>query len=430
MELQIILHFTPRGDSLAGKIDVPQQMAKGLSLTNMRWETPKVHFELPAGPGVAVFDGTRIGDSIGGTFAQSGMRGTFSLLPDRQKPDSVRPTVKPPYREDEVTFASGSVMLAGTLTSPAAPGRYPALVLITGSGPQNRDEEIFGFTPFRIIADHLARRGIAVLRYDDRGVGGSTGVFGAATTKDFADDAAAALSFLRSRPEIRPEQVGVCGHSEGAIAATMIAAESKEVAFVILMAGPAVTGDRIILSQIETLARAGGATDDQVREALAQQTSVVHAVKTGEGLEAVRASLRAQMHKSLAAMPEEQRKAMTDSLIDRRVEMQLQAATSPWFKFFITYDPAPALAKISCPVLAFFGERDMQVPVSLNREPMEQAFRSAKNSDVSIRVIPEANHLFQKSATGLPSEYGELKKEFVPGFLDAFSGWIQIHTRR
>jgi hypothetical protein len=301
--------------------------------------------------------------------------------------------------------------------------------MITGSGPQNRDEEIFGFKPFRIIADHLTRRGIAVLRYDDRGIGGSTGKFAEATTQDFADDAAAALAFLRKRNGIRRDRIGLCGHSEGAIAATIIASGSKEVGFVVLLAGPAVTGDRLIMSQIETLSRSGGATDEQIREALAHQAAVVKAVKTGQGWEEVRSGLREQMKKSMAQMPEAQRKAITDSMINSRVDLQLQSARSPWFKFFVEYDPAAALAKISCPVLALFGELDMQVPVALNKEPMQRAFQAGNNKDATTTVIPGANHLFQKAVSGLPSEYMGLKKEFAPNVLELLSNWI-LHREK
>ncbi len=427
-ELQILVSFAGKDQALSATIDIPQQMAKGLPLTNVRWQDPRVHFELQAGPGVAVFEGVRTADSVGGSFSQAGMSGTFFLLPDTQKPATVPPEEKPPYAVEEVSFVNGSVTLAGTLTIPATPGPHPAVVMITGSGPQNRDEEIFGFKPFRIIADHLTRRGIAVLRYDDRGVGGSTGKFAEATTQDFADDAAAALAFLQKRKGIRTDRIGLCGHSEGAIAATIIASGSKEVGFVVLLAGPAVTGDRLIMSQIETLSRSGGATDEQIREALAHQVAVVKAVKTGEGWEEVRSGLREQMKKGMAQMPEAQRKAITDSMINSRVDFQLQSARSPWFKFFVEYDPAPALAKISCPVLALFGELDMQVPVALNKEPMQHAFQAGNNKDATTTVIPGANHLFQKAVTGLPSEYMELKKEFAPNVLELLSDWTLRHV--
>jgi pimeloyl-ACP methyl ester carboxylesterase len=423
-ELQIIVNFAGKDRDLSATIDIPQQMAKGLPLTNVLWQDPGVHFELQAGPGVAVFDGVRAADSIGGKFGQAGMSGTFYLLPDTHKVAVAPPEEKPPYTVEEVTFSNAGVALSGTLTIPATPGPHPAVVMITGSGPQNRDEEIFGFKPFRIIADFLTRRGVAVLRYDDRGIGASTGKFAEATTQDFAGDAAAAFVFLRKRNGIRPDRIGLCGHSEGAIAATMIASGSKDVGFVILLAGPAVTGDRLIMSQIETLSRAGGATDEQIREALSQQSAVVKAARTGQGWEEVRSALREQMKKSMAQMPEAQRTAITDSMINSRVDLQLRSARTPWFKFFVDYDPAPALAKISCPVLALFGELDMQVPVALNREPMQHAFQAGNNEDVTINVIPGANHLFQQAVTGLPSEYMGLKKEFAPNVLELLSDWI------
>jgi len=427
-ELQIFVHFAGSEQTLTATIDIPQQMAKGLPLTQVRWERPAIHFELQAGIGVAVFDGVRSADSIGGSFTQAGFSGTFYLRPDIQKAPEAAPAEKPPYRSEEVTFSHGAVTLAGTLTIPPTAGPHPAVVMITGSGPQNRDEEIYGFAPFRIIADHLTRHGIAVLRFDDRGVGASTGKFAEATTKDFADDADAGVEFLRTRKEIRREMIGLCGHSEGAIAAAMIASRPKEVAFVVFLAGPAVSGDRVIMSQIETLARAGGASEEQIREALKQQEAVVTAARTGKGWDGVRELLREQLAKSVAQMPEEQRKAMTDTVINARVELQLRSARSPWFTFFIDYDPSTALSKIACPVLALFGELDKQVQVGLNKEPMRQALLAGKNGDATIEVVPGANHLFQKAVTGLPSEYAGLPKAFAPGVLDLLSRWILQHT--
>ncbi|HVP40180.1 MAG TPA: alpha/beta hydrolase, partial [Candidatus Saccharimonadales bacterium] len=199
-----------------GSMDIPQQGASKLPLRALRFEGGRAHFELSTGAAPGIFDGVFAGDSMSGSYTQGPFQGTFRLV--RTGAAAPLPPAEPvPYREEEVTFHDGEVALAGTLTLPPGPGRHPAVVMVTGSGPQNRDEEIFSFKPFRLIADHLTRHGIAVLRYDDRGVGKSTGDFSAATTADFADDARAAVRYLMGRAEVDTAHIGVCGHSEGGL---------------------------------------------------------------------------------------------------------------------------------------------------------------------------------------------------------------------
>ena len=245
--LGISVVFETGGEGVDGRIDIPQQGAAGLALTNLRYQHPSVYFELPAGQGTAVFDGEMSGDSIGGSFTQAGYSGTFSL--SRSDAPLEEPTEEeqpPPYVEEEVTFRNGDISLAGTLTLPPSGAPFPAVVMITGSGAQNRDEELFGFKPFRIIADHFTRRGIAVLRYDDRGVGGSNGNVSESTSEDFAADVLAAVGFLQAREDIAGNRIGLVGHSEGGIVAPLVAANSDAVAFIILIAGTPVTGEEIL----------------------------------------------------------------------------------------------------------------------------------------------------------------------------------------
>lgn len=336
----------------------------------------------------------------------------------------------PPYSVDSVTFHNGTITLAGTLTVPRATGKHPALILITGSGAQNRDEEVAGFRVFRILADHLTRQGIAVLRCDDRGVGGSTGDIAESTMEDFAGDVTAALRFLKSRAEINPEQIGLLGHSEGAEVAGVVASERADIALIISMAGPAVSGDKIILSQMESLNRARGVPEDRIARDMDLERRVFEVVRSDTGWEKVvgdlRKTIRADMGREAANLPEDRQKLLPsiDSLADVRARQQIAAAKSRWFRHFIDFDPAAALSKVRCPVLALFGEKDMQVLPSVNREPMEVALRRAGNKDYSITVVAGANHLFQEAETGTPMEYATLKKEFLPGFLETISGWV------
>ena len=333
----------------------------------------------------------------------------------------------PPYKEEQVTLKSGTVTLTGTLSLPASGTPGPAVVMITGSGAQNRDEEIFGFRPFWVIADHLTRHGIAVLRCDDRGVGGSTGSTSQSTSADFADDALAGVKYLQGRPEIDKTRVGLMGHSEGGLVAPMLAARAPDdIAFIVLMSGPGLTGEQIMLAQSELVGRPAGRTDEQIRRNQEIQRKMFAAVRSGTGWDEVEAMIRTELKAGIDAMPEAQRKSIgdTEKLIATQVKGQLDSVRSPWFKFFVDFDPATVLDKVRCPVLALFGEHDVQVPAGPNRAAMEKAFARGGLKHYRVEVLPRANHLYQESETGGIAEYSRLKKDFVPGFLDLVSTWI------
>ena len=431
-EINIMVTFTTKGDSVSATIDIPQQMALGLNLTNVSWKPPKTHFELPAGPGLAVFDGTIAGDSVNGVFTQAGFQGTFRLErgKDVRKTAEVHPPAEPPpYAEEEITYRSDTVTIAGTLTLPRGRGPFPAAILITGSGAHNRDEELFNFKPFQVIADFLTRRGIAVLRCDDRGIGGSTGSKMSCTTADHARDVLAGVLFLQGRAEIDSRQIGLIGHSEGGLIAPIAAARSSDIAFIVLLAGPAVTGDRLILFQMESGMRGGGAGEEQIRKTIQREERVFACVRADTGWEALAQTFRADAAEGIASMTPERKRAIPDSaaVVQASVDARLAAAKNRWFRYFIDCDPAKYLEAVRCPVLAVLGELDQQVPLSLNRDPMEAALKKGLTRDWKIEVIPKANHLFIPARTGAPTEYAGLQKTFAPGFLDLIGGWI---TRR
>lgn len=426
-ELAIVVTFA--GDARAPKatIDIPQQGAKGLGLTNVRVDGPRVHFELPAGPGVAVFDGEAKGDEMAGTFEQGGTKGTF----DMKRGAAPLPEAPPPYKVEEVKIQHDGLTLAGTLTVPPARGPHPAVVLITGSGAQNRDEEVFGFPVFKRLADHLTRAGLAVLRCDDRGVGGSTGSVPESTSADFAEDVLAEIAFLEARADIDRGRIGLLGHSEGGLIAPMVAARSAAVGFIVLMSGPALTGEKIMLAQAELIGRAEGRTEGQIRANARVQQQLFDAARRNTGWDAALETVRAEMRGALDGLPEAQRKAIPDidRLANRQAESQVAFVRSPWFRYFLDYDPAPALARLKCPVLALFGERDLQVPTDANRAAMEALARKSGNADWTITVVPQANHLYQAATTGSASEYPRLKKEFAPGFIDTLVPWLAKRAR-
>ena len=325
----------------------------------------------------------------------------------------------------EVTFPNGDAVLAGTLALPPIRGPYPAVVLVSGSGQQDRDEAlpgVPGYRPFRWISEHISALGIAVLRYDDRGTAGSTGRFLGATTADFASDAEAALRFLMARSEIDPTRVGVLGHSEGGVIAAMIGARNSDVAFVISMAGTGVDGAAVLSLQAMRMAAACGADPGAAMTAYDEARRMFRLTleaKWGE----IAASIHEAITAQLAALPEEQRGDITGRDVDALVLGQVQFIAS-WLRFFLPHDPGDDWARVTVPTLVLHGGLDMQVPADQNGEPIERALAEAGNDDATVVVFPTANHLFQDATTGCLLEYPELPMRFVPGFLDTIGDWL------
>lgn len=343
------------------------------------------------------------------------------LVPARA---SAQAPVAPPYKQEDVTLKNGDITLAGTLTLPSEAGRHPAVVLITGSGAENRDEEVFGFKVFHAIADHLTRNGIAVLRCDDRGVGGSSGSTSESTSPEFATDVLAQVAFLKSREEVDPKRIGVLGHSEGGIIGPIAANLSPDIAFVIMMSGPALTGENIMIMQGQRILKAMRAPQAVLDRQLQIQRRIFDVVRKNAGWDELAQELMADVKQKLAGVPEASR-AELEQTAARQIEGQLKGVRSAWFRHFLDYDPLPALQKLQCPVLALFGELDLQVPVAENKAAMEKAFAASGNRRALIRVLPKANHLYQAAETGDPGEYTTLKKEFVPELLPLVTAWIR-----
>ncbi|MCI2425048.1 alpha/beta fold hydrolase [Candidatus Acetothermia bacterium] len=330
--------------------------------------------------------------------------------------------------EQEVRFTNNAITLVGTLTLPPGKGPHPAVILISGSGPQNRDSEIPGvpgYRPFAVLADHLSRHGIAVLRYDDRGVGQSTGDHATATSADFAADAEAAMQYLFTRREADPKQIGFLGFSEGGMKAAMVAARRPEVAFVISMAGTAVTGYEVIIKQVGRITRAAGGTQEEIAQAMDKQRTFLDLV-LAEKWQDLEAFLFEIFMEQLQALPARDRAAIgdLDSFARRLVGAQMKVAQSPWLLFLLRHDPAVDWEQVVVPVLALFGELDVQVDAAQNRLALEAALARAGNDDVTMVVFPTANHLFQDAVTGCLTEYSLLPPEFLPDFLNTITDWL------
>jgi uncharacterized protein len=301
--------------------------------------------------------------------------------------------------------------LAGTLTLPKNPGKYPAVVLISGSGPQDRNEEIFGHQPFYVLSDHLTKKGIAVLRFDDRGINKSTGDFAAANTFDFATDVEAAIAYLKTRPEIDTKKIGLVGHSEGGIIAPLVASRSKDVGYIVLLAGTGLPGDEIILIQTELIMKVSGAPESEIEKAMKfnnEAFAIIESTSTGEE---VKEKLKAYL-KDLGTMDEDM------------ISQTANRFTNPWMSLFLKYDPAPILEKVKCPVLAINGEKDLQVTPKENLLAIENALKKGKNKKYTIKEYPNLNHMFQECETGLPAEYSMIEQTFSPIVMEDVANWI------
>lgn len=348
-----------------------------------------------------------------------------AFLPSRPQ----TPKAPFPYRAEEVSLLGGAsgVTLAGTLTVPDGPGPHPAVILVSGSGPQDRDESLLGHKPFHVLADHLSRRGIAVLRYDERGVGKSTGSFVRATSRDFADDARAALTWLRARPGIAGDRVGVIGHSEGGMIAPMIARDpAAGVAFIVLLAGPGVPGDSILLAQGRLIGRSAGLPDSLLAKSTGVSRRIYADLRASRDTTGLRDRIRALYAAYGASLTPDEKRAVQWS--DAAIDAQVAQLMSPWFRWFLTHDPRASLREVRVPVLALNGTLDLQVPHEDNLRAIEEAVRAGGNRDVEVVAYPGLNHLFQTAKTGAVAEYSAIDETMAPAVLDKIADWIALKT--
>jgi uncharacterized protein len=412
-------------DSLIATADSPDQGAKNIPLGRVILKDQKLTIQAPMLLGE--YNGTITGDStIDGIWTQRGGNYTVNLKKLKtpfaiNRPQEPKPPF--PYESEDVTFTNNkfNIKLGGTLTIPAGKGPFRAVILITGSGAQNRNEEIMGHKPFMVIADYLSRNGIAVLRYDDRGVGKSQGNYAESTSADLATDAEAAFTYLKNDPKINPKAIGLLGHSEGGLIAPIVAASNENIAFIVSLAGPGVTGQQIIIRQSQDIGRLSGEKENAIKES-AETNKKLYAVLRKE-----KDNKKAEV-KILALYREILIKKKTSKEDTEKAVNQLKATfgsgTYTWFRYFIMTDPAVFWKKVKCPVLAMNGEKDLQVAANENLPAIEKALKSSGNKSVKTTKLQGLNHLFQHCKTGLPTEYGEIEETFSPEALKIITDWI------
>ena len=415
-KLRLVLHLTNGEDGLTATMDSLDQGANGLPVTSITRTGASLKFEMKSIGGS--YDGTISADlrTFSGTWTQGGK--SFPLAFKRVKNaadlELRRPQnpVKPyPYREEEVSYnnPAAKIQLAATLTIPPGKGPFPAVLLIVGSGPHDRDETLMGHKPFLVLADYLTRKGIAVLRADKRGVGKSGGNYSQAVMADFASDAESGVGYLKTRTEVNPHKIGLVGHSEGGSEAPLAATHDPDVAFIVLMAGPGVPGDEILAQQVVLIGRAAGKSQEEVEKDAAIQKEVLATVKKDEDDAALEKDLRAVM---AGKVPEAQ------------MGMQIKIVSSPWFRDFLKYDPAATLSKVTCPVLDINGKKDLQVPPEQNLAAIRKALAAGGNKNFEVDELPGLNHLFQTAKTGGVGEYGDIEETMSPVALEKVASWI------
>jgi pimeloyl-ACP methyl ester carboxylesterase len=433
MNLRVVLHIAADADgTLRGSLDSPDQNRTGLPADGVTLVRDSLHVDMHSIG--ARFDGAfhPADRSITGTWRQGTATVPLVLHKGRTTAEGRRPQdpVPPfPYRVEEVTYQNPAarIRIAGTLTLPEGKGPFPAAILLSGSGPQNRDEEIFGHRPFLVLADYLTRRGIAVLRTDDRGVGGTGGQLSRASLADLAEDALTDLAYLCVRGDIDTTRIGFIGHSEGGIVGPLAAIRARgAVRFLVLLSGVGVPGDELVRRQSATMARLGGSDPASVERQDEIQARLYDVLKQNADSASIALQVRDIASQLVDLIPADQLRPMGGR--DVVLERQLQALFSPAFRSLIAYDPRPVLAQVTCPVLAVGGSKDVQVPAADNLKSIAEAIRSGGNSRVKTVELPGLNHLLQTCKTGSIAEYATIDETIAPVALKTIAGWVERQT--
>lgn len=426
-QLRLVFNIQKTANSISATMDSPDQGAKGIPVSTSSFENSAL--KITVANLKIEYEGTLGKDNIIlGNFKQAGQSFPMNLSKDKvEKKALIRPQepTKPySYYSEDIIFENkkAGITLAGTLTLPKKDGVFPAVILISGSGPQNRNEELLGHKPFLVLSDYLTKNGIAVLRYDDRGVAASKGNFKTATSLDFSTDVEAGIEYLKTRKEINKSKIGLIGHSEGGIIAPMVASKSKDVAFIVLLAGTGIQGDQLLLLQQQLIGKVSGMSDEELQKNKLSNSKIYDIANKSTSTEQLQTNLTNYIKQN----PNTEKPAgMTD---EEFLKLQVQQIATPWMHYFIKYNPAPTLEKVKCPVLALNGEKDLQVPPKENLTAIKEALSKGGNKNVTAIELPNLNHLFQECKTGSPQEYATIEQTFSPAALTEILEWIQTQT--
>ncbi|MFK8006819.1 MAG: alpha/beta hydrolase family protein [Saprospiraceae bacterium] len=428
MQLRLVFHIMEDGENLKATMDSPDQGANGIPVDKVMLDGKELTIEMPKMGIKYTSTVNEDGTEIDGTFNQGPMSLPLKMTRKKvAKKELVRPQEpkKFDYQQEEVKFenSKGGHHLAGTLTIPKSGDFETVVVLITGSGPQDRNEELLGHKPFLVLSDHFTKQGIAVLRYDDRGVAKSTGTFKGSTSRDFADDASAAVSFLKKRKDMAGKKIGLCGHSEGGMIAPIVASENSNVDFIVLLAGPGIKIPELMKLQTDKISEAEGVDENMRKLNAVIIENAFGFLHKNKGME--REDLRKGLTQILSDGFESLPKAETEGEDKNKfMEGELEMMLDDWFLYFMQFDPADYLSKVKCPVLAVNGELDLQVTSKENLEGIKSSLKKAGNKNVTIKEFKGLNHLFQETKTGAPSEYAKLEETFNEEAMKYVSDWI------
>ncbi|KAA3636762.1 MAG: alpha/beta hydrolase [Bacteroidetes bacterium] len=429
MPLLIVFHILDVDGNLQSTMDSPDQGANGIPMNETTYEDEQLKIVATSLGAEYTAELNEAGDSLVGVFKQNGM--TWDLIMTREeveREEVVRPQEPKdfPYIQEEVKFKNpkGGHRLAGTLTMPNDGKFEKVVVLISGSGPQDRNEEVLTHKPFLVLSDHLTRKGIAVLRYDDRGVAESEGEFSGATSKDFADDAAAAVAYLKGRNDMKGKAIGLVGHSEGGMIAPIVASENKDVDFIVLLAGPGIEIPELLLLQQDKIGEAEGMPEASRKTMQKMAKDIFAYIEANYDLpeEQITAGLTELVEKHYDNFTEEEKQMLGTK--ENFINQQTRMLVSEWYLYFTQFTPDDYLSKVKCPVLAVNGELDLQVTSKENLEGIRKSLAKAKNKNVTIHEFKGLNHLFQKTTTGAPSEYAMLEETFNEEAMNFISNWL------
>ena len=410
------------------KLSSPQQKAFSVLVDSLEFNKSKISFKVSNVK--AAYEGEFKIDSseIVGTWRQEKFNVPLIFYREGELGRLNRPQYpfRPySYNSDSVTFKNkrDNVVLGGTFTYPKSDGLFPTILLINGMGPQDRDESMYGHKPFLIISDYLTKKGFAVLRVDDRGTGLSTGDFDHSTTMDFANDAQSAINYLKTKDNVDTSKIGIIGFNEGGLIAAMLSVKSDDIKYIVLLATPGIPGREILLDQTTIMQKKLGIPEEEITKDLRLNTSIFNTIEHENDTSLVRKKLKKIYKSFIASLGEKY--AFSKKYNVRNIDKQINFMTKPWFRFYLTYDPAKTFEKVKCPLLILYGEKDLQIEPEKNNAAIEKALQKGGNQSFKSMILPDLNHLFQECKTGSPSEYPEIKQTFSPKAMQIIADWIK-----